>query len=542
MPRNDAPDETPSNPKQAARDMAGYGTKPPSTAKPTRPEHDSGSEGKAPVTPQRKPLRIATLSLVDPTPENVQTGQSIPTQLAKGTLVDKAGIRGETREPRGTRNKPEAAGDAPPQENAEACEGIKKLRERRSKLAVIDDVLSRAGTLSPHEPRQVVRDRLDSTHQDDQGTGHRAANEKAVNPRQPPRRDVPPQPCREGHRVNLPTRPLESAATDYVGQAGTWHLTRNKRSVWLEAIATPPVPEHPRLENSATPPRGRAARPSTPTTSPSDDGLEFAPRATVNSPAKYGMQHGPSNNVDIGEDGPPHKDRPAAALMTSRNTPGQRLKALPAGVATRRQPEKTPLRIPTDAEATDNLATSVRGIDSRPKEGMTVRERYRNDGRDPPATKARLLPPITYTRVLTNSQTGKATSCGDETSKATETPPVNQDAVKVNDPTGPAKSGGELPGPRPLHSLEKGSDGESDSAWGARGHGEWSADPTIESGKAVSGKRTGAGAATEETPRRDASKTPRRGSTGTTHREARGEKQSSPSSPRADNEPDQADT
>ena len=506
MPRNDAPDETPSNPKQAARDMAGYGTKPPSTAKPTRPEHDSGSEGKAPVTPQRKPLRIATLSLVDPTPENVQTGQSIPTHLAKGTLVDKAGIRGETREPRGTRNKPEAAGDAPPQENAEACEGIKKLRERRSKLAVIDDILSRVGTLSPHEPRQVVRDRLDSTHQDDQGTGHRAANEKAVNPRQPPRRDVPPQPCREGHRVNLPTRPLESAATDYVGQAGTWHLTRNKRSAWLEATATPPAPEHPRFENSATPPRGRAARPSTPATVSPDE--EVAPRATVNPPAKRGMQHGPSNNVDTGEDGPSRKDRLAVALMTSCNTPGQRPKALPAGMATRRQPEKTPLRIPADAEARDNLTTSVRGRESWPKEGTTARERCRNDGRNPPATKARLLPPITHTRVLTNSQTGKATPCGDKTSKATETPPVSQDTVKVNDSAHPVKSGGELPGPRPLHSPDKGSDGKSDSAWGARGHGEWSADPTNKPGKTRPVKRIGAAAATEETSRREAPKSP----------------------------------
>ena len=151
------------------------------------------------------------------------------------------------------------------------------------------------------------------------------------------------------------------------------------------------------------------------------------------------------------------------------------------------------------------------------------------DGGDPPAIKARLLPPTTNTGVLIHSQTEKVTG----------SPPANQSTFKVNDSTRTVKTGGKPPGPRPLHNLDKGSDGESDSAWGAWGHGEWSADPTIESGKTVSGKRIGMVAA-EETPR--CVQTPRRRSTGTMHPEAIGEKQSSPSGPPTDNEPDQADT
>ena len=169
------------------------------------------------------------------------------------------------------------------------------------------------------------------------------------------------------------------------------------------------------------------------------------------------------------------------------------------------------------------------------------REHYMKDGGDPPARKARLLPLITNTRVLTHSQTEKATPWRDENPTATETPPADPDTVKVNDTTRPAKSGGQPPGPQAQHSLDKGSGGESDSAWGARGHGEWSADPTNEPGKTVPMKRTGAAVATEETSRREASKPPADGRPAP-HPESTGENHSTPSGPLTRNGSDQAYT
>ena len=379
-------------------------------------------------------------------------------------------------------------------------------------------------------------------------------SEKVAHARQSVRRHVTPQPRREGHRANSPSRPVESLAMDYVGQAGTGHLTRDKWPIWPEATGTPPVPEHPRFKDSAMP----LARVSTPAILPSD---ESAPRVTANFPAECGMQHerpsgrSPSNGRtesngkstnrltqdDVDEGGSPNTDKPAAAPMTSRNTSGQWPKAPPAEAVVRKQPDKTSLRISTDTEETNNLAASWIERDSRPRKEATTRERYTKDGGDPPAIKARLLPPITNTGVLTHSQTEKATPWRDETPTATETPPADPDTVKVNDTTRPAKSGGQPPGPRSQHSLDKGSGGESDSAWGARGHGEWSADPTNEPGKTVPMKRTGAAVATEETSRREASRPPADGRPAL-HPESTRENHSTPSGPLACNGLDQAYT
>ena len=231
------------------------------------------------------------------------------------------------------------------------------------------------------------------------------------------------------------------------------------------------MPEHLRPKNVATPPGGRAARFGMPAILPLD---ESVPRVTAN---------------------------PLAVPGTSHNTPGQWPKALPAGVAMRQQPGRISLRIPMDIEVMYNLVASLIGRDSWPKEEGTTRERHTKDGGDPPAIKARLLPPTTNTGVLIHSQTEKVTG----------SPPANQSTFKVNDSTRTVKTGSKPPGPRPLHNLDKGSDGESDSAWGAWGHGEWSADPTIESGKTASGKRIGAVAAMKEIPRRDASRSPAEG-------------------------------
>ena len=64
-------------------------------------------------------------------------------------------------------------------------------------------------------------------------------------------------------------------------------------------------------------------------------------------------------------------------------------------------------------------------------------------------------------------------------------------------------------GSRSTHSLDRDSEGESDSAWGARGHMTWSADPNMEPGETVGVKRTWATTATKETSRTEAAKSPK---------------------------------
>ena len=62
----------------------------------------------------------------------------------------------------------------------------------------------------------------------------------------------------------------------------------------------------------------------------------------------------------------------------------------------------------------------------------------------------------------------------------------------------------------PPHSPDGGSNDESDSAWGARGHGTWSADPNNESDETVTEGQTRATVATEETPRLKAPNSPQK--------------------------------
>ena len=460
---------------------------------------------------------MITLDPAESTAENAQSAQGVPRHTARGTPTDNVGTR----------------------------EGGKEPREIGNKLAAEDDAMSRNGALaSPH-----VRDSLELVYQDAQVTryevvvaaGWPRSSEKAANPRQPLRENVPPQPYREGLGSYLPLRPLEPLVTVHVGQTGTWYLMWDKRSVWFKVIGTPPMPEHPGLKDLVTPLREWFACFDTPIRLSSDGRLEFTLTVIANSLENDGMrhecplEHGPGNkgsresNVkttkrlvqdDTGKGGSLNTSKLAAAPITSRNAHGQWHKALPAKAATRKRPGKTPPRIPTDTGARDSPAVGSIGRDPGPKKEATIRERYVRDWRDPPA-KACPLPPISNTRVLTYGQTGKATPRWDETKKATATPSANQDVVEIN---GPTKSSRKPPGPRPLHSLDKGSNDEAESAWGARGHGDWSADPTNEPGRASPVKRIEAAVAMEEISRR-------RRSTGTTHPESIRETHAIPSSP-----------
>ena len=107
---------------------------------------------------------------------------------------------------------------------------------------------------------------------------------------------------------------------------------------------------------------------------------------------------------------------------------------------------------------------------------------------------------------------------------------TDPDTATFNDTTHLVKVGGQLPEPRHQHGPDKGSDGKPDLAWGARGHGEWSADPTIEPGKTVPRERARAAVAIEETSKWKTAKPPAEGQP-TPHPESTGENHPTPSGP-----------
>ena len=149
-----------------------------------------------------------------------------------------------------------------------------------------------------------------------------------------------------------------------------------------------------------------------------------------------------------------------------------------------------------------------------------MRDRYVREFEGPPSKKARLQPLTANTKVLIQSQPGTATLRWDKTGIVMEILPSDQYTVKVNGSNRlvkrdrkllracvPALEEGES---RSLHSLDRDSDGESDSACGARGHVTWSADPNNEPGGTVAVERTWATAAMKETSRPEASNPPQK--------------------------------